>query len=500
MAKKFRFLGWFFFIVLSIVSQLTYAEVDESVEAGPRRVFQLSYLNDVQKFKADLINRLEEVRSDLTQKKYPQAFFIKSLQGQIQEMNFQNANDFKNLEEQLFSLLQSVNSQSHANKSLAHVRFDSDSLFLGKLASLKKQFDGENQIQPSYIYQARDVDSEGFWNKAKGTIDQLSNKDQAVIFFTVLSGYLILFFNRKLQTAKPKKAATVSLNNTKTPVTKTTVSQEELATATLNLNSFDGAAICRVNSRDQIVYFNSSFTATFGKPKLWNKFFQEQFILDQKAKGTTNLYSLKKETDSCFMIQVSERDKSGLKTVFIWNLSWTSDKNNDAGTNVEMPATMTFNDLIEDSLVKFQGFAKRIRIQGADELKISEESLDDLTLKEMTETYIKLISHVSTFKNSVGEIVLKVDETETRCLMSCFLPGVQLRPEDLGHKLKVGNQTKTFNTLFKEIKMNYPAFEVDLKIKNIFNSKASGLYLDLSFNKEITIDATNVSAQRDLAV
>ena len=40
------------------------------------------------------------------------------------------------------------------------------------------------------------------------------------------------------------------------------------------------------------------------------------------------------------------------------------------------------------------------------------------------------------------------------------------------------------------MKTDHSIFAVEFKIKNVFNSKSSGLYLDLSFDKEIEVNQT----------
>ena len=87
--------------------------------------------------------------------------------------------------------------------------------------------------------------------------------------------------------------------------------------------------------------------------------------------------------------------------------------------------------------------------------------------------------------------------------MSAFIPGVQLQPTDLSQKITLGNgknEAKTLNSVFKAMKTDHGVLSVEFKIKNVFNSKSSGLYLDLSFNKEIDVLPTTKTEARSLAV
>lgn len=484
-------------VTLSLVSVVSMATDMGTSEKEPKRVFQISYLKEVEEFKISLNRSLEKLRLELTEKKYPQAYFIRSIQSQVAEMNFRSANDFKNLEEQLFSLLQSVNSQSNANKSLAHLRYDGETLYLPRLSQLKKQFQSENEIIPTYVYNAPDSDSHTTWQKIQGTVKEFSSRDETLIFFTVLAAYLFLVARRKIGKVTPK---TVVKN--KKPTSTKIISKLAPASAQIDLTTMEGVAICRVNARDQIVYMNPQFVTLFGKQKVWRTFFNSNFFKDKRVRGATNLYQLQGESDSRFLVQATDKETTGVKTIFLWDLSWST------GTDTQLVNTVaateiSFHDLIEDALVKFQSFSKRLKIIGADELKISAESLEDVALLKMTENYIKIIYQVANFKNATEEIILKVDETEKRCLMSAFIPGVQLQPTDLSQKITLGNgknEAKTLNSVFKAMKTDHGVLSVEFKIKNVFNSKSSGLYLDLSFNKEIDVLPTTKTEARSLAV
>lgn len=222
-------------VTLSLVSVVSMATDMGTSEKEPKRVFQISYLKEVEEFKISLNRSLEKLRLELTEKKYPQAYFIRSIQSQVAEMNFRSANDFKNLEEQLFSLLQSVNSQSNANKSLAHLRYDGETLYLPRLSQLKKQFQSENEIIPTYVYNAPDSDSHTTWQKIQGTVKEFSSRDETLIFFTVLAAYLFLVARRKIGKVTPK---TVVKN--KKPTSTKIISKLAPASAQIDLTTMEG--------------------------------------------------------------------------------------------------------------------------------------------------------------------------------------------------------------------------------------------------------------------
>ena len=498
-----------FVIVLTLFTSSFFAIAasSDSNPNEPKRVFQISYLNQVNEYKTALNASLERLRLELTEKKYPQAYFIKSIQSQVAEMSFKSENDFKNLEEQLFSLLQSINSQSNANRSLSHIRYDNEVLHISMLNKLKRDFRNENEIIPTYIYNAANSDSHTVWQKIIGTTKEFSTRDEGIIFFTVLSGYLFLLMRRKLgavavkpkgkekiKTQIPMKAAQASTLSSAT-------NKANLVNAQIDLTSMEGVGICRVNSRDQIVFMNPQFVSSFGKQKVWRTFFTDTFLKDQRIDGATNLYQLKGESDSRFLVQTTEKEANGVKTIFIWDLSWSTTA--ETSSNVHnLPEVTTYHDLLEDAVIKFQSFSRRMKIIGADELRVSEESLEDQNLIKMTENYVKVLFQVANFKNATEEIILKVDETDKRCLLSAFIPGVQIRPEDLNQQITLGlkkNETKTLNNIFKAMKTDHSIFAVEFKIKNVFNSKSSGLYLDLSFDKEIEVNQTAKSSRQTVS-
>lgn len=495
------------FVNISLWSIAGFAADNQATE--PKRIFQISYLKEVEDYKSNLNKSLEKLRLELTEKKYPQAYFIKSIQSQISEMNFRSLNDFKNLEEQLFSLLQSVNSQSNANKSLAHIRYDGDALHLPELSQLKKKFQNENEIAPTYVYSSPDSGSHTLWQKIQGTIKELSSRDESLIFVTVLAGYLFLLGRRKLGANKTNKvdkklvksSASVS-SKTNTRLVSPSKNSNISTVVQVDLATLEGVAICRVNARDQIIYSNAHFLSSFGKQKVWRTFFNSSFTKDQRIIGATNLYHLQGETDSRYLVQVTEKESNGVKTVFLWDISWSANQQQ----NVQVPIRdlgLTFHDVIENALVKFQSLSKRMKIVGAEELTISEDSLDDIHLQKMTESFIKIIFQVANLKNANEEIVLKVDETEKRCLVSAFIPGIQLQPTDLNQKVSFGNgknDIKTLNSIFRSMKTDHTSMGVEFKIKNVFNSKSSGLYLDLSFDKEIDVLPASRTEAQSLAV
>lgn len=474
----------FVFFLLLFVNG-SFASENESNENEPKKIFQISYLKDVSSFKVKLNKRLESLRLDLAEKKYPQAYFIRSIQGQISEMNFRSVSDFKILEEQLFSLIQSVNSQSNANKSLSTLYYESDDLLFSDLSALKKQFQNENTILPTDIYSANDSDSHGFWKKIQATLNELTPRDEGVILLSFVVGYLILFIGRKIsqmQVNGQKKAHVKNLSSIKRKA-----GSLKSETTQLDLSSMSEVLFCRVNTRDQVVSASPLFEKTFGQQNKWSSFLSDNFIKDLTVTNTKNLYQLKDKTDSRFFIQVSDKDIKNMKTVFMWDASW-SIHHSDNAKNIMHTSELTFHDLIDDAIIKFQSFSKRMKIIGADELKVSVDNLNDISFKRLTENYIKIIFQVSNFKKVTDEIVLTVDETEKRCLMSAFIPGILLQPDDLKQKIAFGNgknEALSLNKILRAMKTDHELLSVEFKVKNVFNSNSSGIYLNLSFDKEI---------------
>ncbi len=485
--KSVNLMIFVFLLMFSLKSMA----IDSMNADGPKRVFQISYLKEVDIFKNSLVQSLEKLRLELLAKKYPQAYFIKSIQGQVGEMHFRSINDFDNLEEQLFSLLQSVNSQSNANKNLAFVRYDGDYLQLTKLSLLKKKFVNENEIVPSFIYSAPDADSQPLWKKIQGTINEISARDESIIFFTVFTGYLFLVFRRKMGIVKLNSFKVSAKKEIEKKNFKTKKIQKENLSANIqvDLKTLEGVSICKVGSFDQVLYANSYFINSFGKQKNWKTFFNSTFVKDERILGANNLYKLQGEIDSRFLIQTISEDRNGAKVFFLWDISWSTDTNIQKIESVQVE-DHTIHDMIESILARLQNFSALISINGADGIALPKESFNYLSIQNVIENYLRIVFQVAHYKKNINEIVLNVDETDKRYMMSAFIPGIQLQPSDLSQKITYAigkNEAKTMNSIFKAMKTDHRNLAVNFKIKNVFNAKLSGLYLDLSFNKEIVM-------------
>ncbi len=498
MIKALKFICVFMFVITALISNIWAGEI------GTKKIIANEYLQQSKEFKKDLQVYLETLRLELYDKKYPQAYFIKSLQGQISEYTFLDMNELKNTKEQIFSLNQSIKSQYNANSALKTISAEKLEMYLDKIYDLQVLLKAQNHLVPEFINSSFDVSRLSAWTRFEHFANSLSALNQATIFFTVFAGWIFLFGRRKLQDYK--SAAKTVTRSVRTKADKNLPSKnneaETEAEQFRHLENNKFLSLLRVNASGVVVYSNKTFKNTFGEATLWKAFFDGNLSFDKTSPANSNIYSAKNSSKK-YLMTISEKDKKGLKTIFIQEVPSREDfvaapinhtgqfraENQIVSKTTQIDSNENQNEILSDifetSISKYPGLSASVNIHmSADEFDVVSKS-EKIVMEAIANDISKFMYNFIKNKNIKTHVTLRFDETENRHLVTFFVSQTTIRPEEMSAPFSVGKHFSTLNKILKDLKLNYKDQELELKVKNIHQTQNAGFYVDISFNKDV---------------
>ncbi|MCK6593561.1 MAG: hypothetical protein L6Q33_00005 [Bacteriovoracaceae bacterium] len=439
-----------------------------NTEANNRTLFSVKYLNEIKNTKNDILNSLTLLRIELEKKKYPQAYFIRSIQEQVRTKNFLKKEHFSQTVELLTALSSSVQSQYSANRNLLEIKLPDGKNYILKLDNLKKMFDKENAIIPVSIL---DTEESSFlnWMSLRTYYNAMSLTDKRFILILVsLSLYLI--FSAYVRTKNKYKSKFNQANK---------ASKSGYGFSLNHFSEMPGVAFCVVNNKNQILKQNVCFAGLLMKKKGENFLFDNEFESDFSITSDKVFKLRRGDSETRFIVNTTSKNKNG-EILFLIN------KIPNARTNqVDINSEKNFLDLIDSALVKYQSHNRKYKIDYSD---VGNWNIDLHNLESLEKTlnnFFKMIYAVTLKDDRIYPIEFKILENRKVFQIRCVISGLSLSEEELSAPITIGKKVFSLKSMLTKIKNIEPNLAIKIKTKNLHNQDMLAFYLEIQLNREI---------------
>lgn len=462
------------------------------------------YHQDILDLKKALKEMLSKLHAELSSKKYPQEYFIKSIMSQVEEKKFNSLNDFDVTKQIIDELRQSVDSQSKANKRLDHIIMSDSDYLLKKLDKLKVDFQeisipkGLNEYTKESKKQVTNKDTPvGKWLSlvgnslvtSMGLVFEMVGEVGRLVFSGIFK-HLVLFlgFGMFVMTAATfflsRKSFLLSAENKKLKNKdwKNVIAVKAKKELRTTLDSLENISICQVDDKDKIVFTNKTFEKKFGKQLDWPSFFSDNFKVDKNLKGGSEFYKFKGDIGNDYFVSVGERDARGGRLIFVhWINSLTLTRLAENRKSILEENKLNVLDLLENSISKQSSFRSegKIKFAETDYAESLSLYLSEAVGQKIIDHFIKSISSIVRIKNCSKEVEIKPVRSDKKLFLIAFIPEINLNSKDLtttvpfsGKMISLGNALKSVGNLAE-------GHEVSFVVKNIDSSVKKGTQVEL---------------------
>lgn len=430
-------------------------------------LFSVKYLNEIKKIKNDILNSLTLTRIELEKKKYPQAYFVRSIQEQIRTKNFLKKEHFSQTIELLAAFSSSVQSQHSANRNLSEITQLDGKTYISKLDNLKKMYDKENAIIPVSILDTKE-NSYLNWVSLRTYYDAMSLMDKRLILVSV-SLTLYLIFSVYVRTKKKYKFKFKKAGK---------VSKSGCGFSLNHLSEIPGVAFCVVSNKSQILKQNLCFAKLF-KKKIGESFlFENEFELDSSV-SESKIFKLRSGGSKArFVVNKTTTNKNGeilfLINEIFYNLTYQAD----------IYSEKNFLDLIDSALVKYQSHNLKYKIDYSEvgNWNVDLHNLD--SVEKILNSFFKMIYAVTLKEDKIYPIEFKVLENRKVFQIRCVISGLSLSEEDLRAPITIGKKVFSLNSMLAQIKDIEKNLAIKIKTKNLNHQDLRSFYLEIQLNRE----------------
>lgn len=446
-----------------------------------------SFNKSIAKFKVETDQKLSIIRDELASKRYPQAHFIKSIQFQLNDLQFTTIQDFKAAEDILNNLVKGISSQSMIYKDNKRILVDNERVPLLSLKKLKNDFIKNRQqrteaknnnltTEPALFSLASFT---SFWS-----LGQKSPLYRPFIIFTVVIALISFVF--KSETNKIPKVK-VKGKDTSPPQ-----KSEALNPPTRMLGDLL-IPVCEINSKGFIVYENNSFVRAFGRQKEWNAFLDQNFKVDNEFKGNPQAYKYLRNQNHNYFITLSSHNSIGTKFAIMQKFERAQVTQTTQPKVQNRPKAVLENystlDLLENSFARMNSFRTGATIT-VDEKNLNEKVTLKLN-KEITQRffdhYSRILAEVAKLKSSKEEILVTYSRDEGFFVISALIPNATLIKEDLTKTILSGGKKSNLQDGLNEFNQLLGGVKSKVSLKNIIKPNFKGLSIQVRINDEVRV-------------
>lgn len=442
--------------------------------------------NSVQNFKVEADQKLSIIRDELALKRYPQAHFIKSIQFQLNDLQFTTIQDFKAAEDILNNLVKGISSQSTIYKDSKKIMVDNERVPLLSLKKLKNEYiknkkqklegkKNNQKVEPTLFSLASFT---SFWS-----LGQKSPLYRPFIILTVVVA-LISFVFKSETSKKPKIKGKALLPN---PMVKNEAINPGKMLGELLI------PVCEINSKGFIVYENNSFVRTFGKQKEWSAFLEQNFKVDNEFKGNPQAYKYLRNQNHNYFITLSAQNSGGTKIVIMQKFEKAQVSQPTQAKTQNRPKAVIENystlDLLENSFARMNSFRTGATIT-VDEKNLNEKVTLKLN-KEMTQRffdhYSRIIAEIAKLKFCKEEILVTYSRDEGYFVISALIPHATLVKEDLTKAILSGGKKSNLQDGLNEFNKILGGVKSKVSLKNVSKQNFKGLSVQIRINDETRV-------------
>lgn len=457
-----------------------------------QEIHATSLEKSVQNFKVEVDQKLSIIRDELALKRYPQAHFIKSIQFQLNDLQFTTIQDFKAAEDILNNLVKGISSQSMIYKDNKKIVVDNERVPLLSLKKLKNEF--IKNRQQTLIGKKNNLKVEhalfslasfkSFWS-----LGQKSPLYRPFIILTVVIA-LISFVFKAESSKKPKVKAKAQLP---TPMLKNeAVSSSKMLGELL-------IPVCEINSKGFIVYENNSFVRTFGKQKEWSTFLEQNFKVDNEFKGNPQAYKYLRNQNHNYFITLSAHNSVGTKIVIMQKFEKAQVAQTAQSKTQNRPKAVVENystlDLLENSFARMNSFRTGATI-AVDEKNLNEKvtlKLNKETTQRFFDHYSRIIAEVAKLKSCKEEILVTYSRDEGFFVINALIPHATLIKEDLSKAILSGGKKSNLQDGLNEFNQLLGGVKSKVSLKNVSKPNFKGLSIQVRINDEVRLSHVNTS-------
>lgn len=460
------------------------------------------YNQDVLDFKKQSGEMFVGLHTELANKKYPQAHFVKNIQSQFADFQFNNIVEFDRAEEILTNLQMSINSQANANRTLDQIIISDKDFLVGKLKSLRANFENilrvpasgslNLQSNPSTNSWFSNIDSEKILNNflAVGSIvlgfagaimGQMTGALSSLVTVitigaVVLLSGLCLYLLRRSSTlaSENKKLTTKNWNNVVNVKTKKAMQSV--------FDGLDTVNVCQIDANDKVIFMNKSFEKTFGKCSTWTTFFNENFKTDKGLRGVTNVYKFVGDITNDYFVNVTAKNERGVKTAFIQKLdSVLLTKVADTRKVTLEKNKVNATDLLETCLSKHNSFrnGSNVVLAEADYAENLYVYIPEKQAQTLFDHYIRSLFAIARVKGAVSDVEIKTTRNDKKFHLTAFINDISLQSKDFTTAIPFNGRNTNLGSALKELNNLVKGHEVSLVVKNIESSSKSGVLFEV---------------------
>lgn len=438
-------------------------------------------------FKENVTNAMSELRTVLSQKKNPQAHFVKNAQSQIENFKFNSEIDFKISRELLLSLKEGTSSAQLID-SLGKLENHFKSIVVGTThtGTAKEMTATETFARDTKSTTVSKVDVMmkvlsifgELFNAIGGMLGRFVNNNLNLfsgisLFVMALTSLHYIFKSSSLQ-SKNKKLISKDWSNLVNIKAKKGIQA--------SLDSIDTLCILQIDSNDNVIFSNLAFNRILGKCVNWNTFFMDNFKSDKNLRGVANVYRFKGDIACDYFINFGKRDEQGKRTIFLHQFdSVMLAKVAENRKAILEKNKVSALDLLEDTISHANSFKtnSNINLAESDYMENLCIYIPEDQARLFFDHYVRLVSAVARLKGCQSNIEIKSSRVDKKFHITAHIPGINIHAKDLSVSIPFGGQNVDLGSAMKEISTMMKGYETSVVIKNVESVYKNGIVFEV---------------------
>ncbi len=441
----------------------------------------------IQNFKNEADQKLSLIRDELTSKRYPQAHFIKSIQFQLNDLQFNTMDDFRSADEILNNLVKGISSQSSVYKDNKKIVVDNNVIPLGSLKKLRKEF-----IQyKTQNLASKKISSEatGFnYYKAElqkifnGSLRDMTSSDfnRVILMACAIFIGLSFFVKEKKQNAPGKTKKT-------TPPHQALASKKEQGGQASSFGEIL-QPVCQIDNAGNLLFENANFLRTFGKQKSWKDFLQNNFKIDEEFKGNPKPFIYLRNQNQSFFMSISSNEADKTKLIVMHKVERAPIVQAKKKVVSHKAEKFTTLDLLENSIARMNSFrsgaplaTNEAMINEKIELNLSQESI-----QRVFDHYLRILNEISKLKSTKSEINIFFTREEREFRLCAVIPNASLANEDLHQSILSNGRKTTLQIGLNDFSQLLSGVKTRVSLKNITTQSSKGISIQVIIDDQVS--------------